>query len=179
MFWRRLDAPGHDACRLERSGDGWELAGAAVFRENELPVWFLYRLCCDSAWRTIGGEVRGRLGEQRIELSIERTSGGRWTLDGTPVRGLEACVDLDLAFTPATNLTQLRRIRLAQGEAAEVPVAWLDVSARRLEILPQRYERRSQSTYFYEAPSLDYQGLLEVDSADFVVRYPGLWEAEL
>src|SRR5207244_2474062 len=34
ILWRRLDTPGHDACRLERSDAGWELDGTAVFRED-------------------------------------------------------------------------------------------------------------------------------------------------
>lgn len=101
-----------------------------------------------------------------------------WTLNGAAVPGLESYVDLDLGFTPATNLPQLRRVALADGQGADVPVAWLDVSAGTLTVLPQRYERRSATTYWYEAPSVNYAGLLEVDSTGFIRRYPGLWEAE-
>jgi len=85
---------------------------------------------------------------------------------------------LDLGFTPATNLSQLRRIALAEGQAADVPVAWLDVATGSLVALPQRYERRTASTYWYEAPSVGYADLLEVAPSGFVRRYPGLWEAE-
>lgn len=100
-------------------------------------------------------------------------------LNGVAVDGLDHLVDLDLGFTPATNLPQLRRVPLAAGEAAEVPVAWLDMPAGRLGLLPQRYERRSESVYWYEAPTVGYAALLEVDPSGFIRRYPGLWEAEL
>jgi hypothetical protein len=101
-----------------------------------------------------------------------------WALNGTVIPGLEAYVDLNLGFTPATNLSQIRRVALAKGQAADVPVAWLDVARGMMSVLPQRYERRSEELYWYEAPSVNYQGLLEVCSTGFVRRYPGLWAAE-
>jgi len=178
ILWRRLDTPGHDACRLEGSDAGWQLEGTAVFRHEGVPARLAYRVAGDPAWRTREGQVRGWLGGQSVEFTIGRTAGGVWTLNGAVVPGLESFDDLDLGFTPATNLSQLRRVALAEGQAAEVPVAWLDVAAATLEVLPQRYERRSQATYWYEAPSVGYAGLLEVTSAGFIRRYPGLWEAE-
>ncbi len=66
---------------------------------------------------------------------------------------LEACFDLDLGFTPATNLCQLRRLALGEGEGADSPVAWLDAAAGTLDLLHQRYERRRLETYWCEAPS--------------------------
>ena len=96
-----------------------------------------------------------------------------WTLNGTAVPGREAYVDLDSGFTPATNLPQLRRLALAEGQAADPPVAWLDVAGGILSVLPQQYERRSEAAYWYEALSVNYQGLLEVGSTGFIRRYPG------
>ena len=116
---------------------------------------------------------------QSVEFTIARTAGGMWTLNGAVVPGLERYVDLDLGFTPATNLPQLRRVALAEGQAADVLVAWLDVSAGTLAVLPQRYERRTEMTYWYEAPSVNYADLLEVTPGGFISRYPGLWEMEL
>jgi hypothetical protein len=178
ILWRRLDAPGHDACRLEESDAGWTLDGTAVFLEDGVPALLAYHVACDRAWHTRGGRVRGWLGQQSVEVSIERSAAGAWTLDGALVSGLENHVDLDLGFTPATNLLQLRRLGLAVGKAADAPVAWFDLHADTLEILPQRYERRGESTYWYEAPRYDYAALLEVDPSGFIRRYPGLWEAE-
>jgi len=177
-LWRRLDTPGHDACRLDESAAGWTLDGTAVFVDDEGPARLAYRVVCDRAWRTRRGRIRGWLGARRVELTVARTSAGVWVLDGGPVPGLEGCDDLDLAFTPATNLPPLRRAALAVGRAADLPAAWLDVSAGTLTVLPQRYERRSPTTYWYEAPSVGYQGLLEVASSGFIRRYPGLWDAE-
>ena len=119
-------------------------------------------MTCDLAWCTQRGRVRGWLGMQSVEFTVVRTAQGVWTLNGAVVPGLERYVDLDLGFTPATNLSQLRRVALAEGQAADVPVAWLDVSAGTLMVLPQRYERRTEVTYWYESPSANYADLLEV-----------------
>lgn len=177
-LWRRLDVPGHDACRLVGDGAGWHLTGAAVFRHRGAVAQLAYRVSCGRAWRAYGGRVEGWLGDEAVEIDVVRTGPGAWTVGGEAVPGVGDCLDLDLGFTPATNLLAIRRLALAVGEAAEAPAVWLDLETGRLERLPQRYERRSETAYWYEAPSTGYADLLEVAPSGFVVRYPGLWEAE-
>jgi hypothetical protein len=87
-------------------------------------------------------------------------------------------VDVDLGFTPATNLIPIRRLALLVGEAADAPAAWLDIANGALGLLAQRYERRSETAYWYEAPAFGYSAELDVGPDGFVRRYPGLWEAE-
>jgi hypothetical protein len=132
---------------------------------------------CDLGWRTQEGQVHGWFGERSVDFSVTRTVEGVWTMNGEVVSGLESCIDLDLGFTPATNLLQLRRLALPQGHAVNVPVAWLDASEGTLRVLNQRYERRNESTYWYEAPKFDYAAVLEITPVGFIHRYPGLWEA--
>jgi hypothetical protein len=177
-LWRRLDSPGHDACRLDQDGDGWQLEGSAVFLQDAVPVLLAYRLTCDASWVTREGLIRGWIGPRPVDYYVVRTAAGEWTLNDERAPGLAGCLDLDLGFTPATNLQQMRRVALAEGESADVPVAWLDVFAGALTLLSQRYERRGRTTYWYESPSAGYSGLLEVARNGFVRRYPGLWEME-
>ena len=197
-LWRRLDVPGHDACRLDEAEDGWLLHGAAVFRLDGAPARLDYFVDCDRTWHARGASVEGWIGAQSIAITIVRTD-DRWFLDEVPVLGLDDCVDVDFGFTPATNVLQLRRVALAVGEAANVPVAWLDVPANTLQRLEQRYRRSTGTTYDYEAswgvqiPRLaplarddsraavardDYHAVLEMTSDGFVRRYPDLWELE-
>ena len=177
ILWRRLDTPGHDACRLEPADDGWRVYGTAVFSQDGAPARLDYRVTCDRAWRTREGSVYGWIGPVDISFVVAHTGAGRWLLNGDVVPNLDACIDLDFGFTPATNLLQLRRIALGVGEAADVPVAWLDVTAGTLSRLDQRYQRQSQTAYAYDAPRFDYSAVLEVDAVGFARRYPGLWEA--
>jgi hypothetical protein len=177
MRWRRLDVPGHDTCRLERDGAGWRLHGVAVFRHGTGGASLAYSVRCDAGWRTVAGEVRGMLGERPVNYAVVREGQG-WTVNGIAVPALDHLVDLDLSFTPATNLQQLRRVSMKLHEVVELPVAWLDVDAGVLTELRQRYERQGDRVVRYEAPSLGYAGLLDLAPNGFIRRYPNLWEAE-
>jgi len=177
ILWRRLDVPGHDACRLVESAAGRRLEGTAVFAAEGLPARLDYEVECDLAWRSRRASVRGWMGGRALAIAIERGADGAWTLDGRTVPGLQECVDLDLGFTPATNLLALRRLDLAVGSAARADAAWLDVDAGTLVRLPQDYARRSAQRYAYASPDHGYAAELEVAPSGFVRRYPGLWEA--
>ncbi len=176
-LWRRLDTPGHDACRLAPADGGWRLHGTAVLLHEGEPARLDYHVRCDARWRTERGHIRGFIGARALDWRIVREPGGTWSVNGAAVPGLEGCVDLDVGFTPATNLTLMRRVALAPGQAAEVTVAWIDAPDGVLQPLPQRYERRSEHTYWYESPTSGYTALLEMTPAGFIRRYPGLWEA--
>jgi hypothetical protein len=179
ILWRRLDLPGHDACRLTEGDEGWTLEGTAVFHD-ESPARLSYRVEGGPDWRTRCGLVRGWIGSRSVRVEIRRGEDGGWSLDGNPIAIVEDpadLTDLDLGFTPATNLVPIRRLALEVGDASEAPAAWLDAKTGRVELLVQRYERRSESTYWYEAPSAGYAELLEVDACGFVRSYPRLWTA--
>ncbi len=178
-LWHRLDRPGHDACRLDRQGDAWQLDGTALFREVDGRIAQLhYRVRCDRNWHTQWSTVRGWHGGNAVDMSVARGAHGDWKLNDVPVPELAHCVDLDLGFTPATNLIQLRRLNLAHGEGADAPAAWLDLDDGGLSLLAQRYERRSDHGYWYRAERFDYEALLDVSAEGFVRDYPKLWRAE-
>jgi uncharacterized protein len=177
MLWRRLDVPGHDACRLEPKADGWRLEGTAVFRHENGPANISYAIHCDGHWHSVSGRIAGFVGERAIDYIVAREN-GVWRLNGTALSGLGHLLDLDLGFTPATNIQQLRRVAIAENETVQLPVAWLDVDAGTLTELPQVYERRGPAAFWYQAPSFGYEGLLELAPNGFIRNYPKLWEAE-
>lgn len=118
------------------------------------------------------------LGDRPIHFAFARTASGAWSQNGVVTPEVDGLMDLDYGFTPATNLPQIRRIALKVGESADVPVAWFDVSDGTLSVLPQRYERRTSRTYWYEAPRFGYTAELVMGPDGFVLSYPDLWEAE-
>ncbi|RYZ12718.1 MAG: hypothetical protein EOO24_02350 [Comamonadaceae bacterium] len=178
ILWRRLDAEGHDACRLEQGDAAWQLDGAAVFRHEDGRVAQLhYRVRCDAQWRTRWATVRGWLGPEEVDLRIAHDPGSGWTLGDRPMPGVAHCVDLDLGFTPATNLIVLRRRVFDPGVQVDAPAAWLDLDLDALDLLVQRYERRADDRLWYEAPRFAYAQMLSVTADGFVSDYPGLWQA--
>lgn len=85
-------------------------------------------------------------------------------------------MDIDLGFTPATNLIALRRLSLKVGQRAEAPAAYLRFPQMRLVMLPQTYLRVGRTEYEYHAPTVGYAGTLRVLPSGEITQYPGLFE---
>jgi hypothetical protein len=88
------------------------------------------------------------------------------------------CVDLDLSFSPSTNLIPIRRLDLAPGQQGEARAAWLQFPSLALEPLAQLYRRTGESSYHYETLDGSFATELEVNPMGFITRYPGRWELE-
>ena len=181
MLWRRLDVPGHDVARLVSTRTGAEIRGMAVFLDAGAPTALKYRVASDSGWHTTGATVDGWRHGQTVDLHIRRTPDLGWSLNGRACPAVAGCVDLDLSFTPATNLLPLRRLRLDVGAKAEVRSAWLEWPKAVLTPLVQRYARRSSDVYGYEAelPGTDpFTATLRVGADGWVLDYADLWRCE-
>jgi hypothetical protein len=178
ILWRRLDRPGHEAARLLARGPGWELTGAAVFAHEGQACRLDYAVVCDSAWRTVSAMIAGWIGPEPVELAVSVDAAGRWTLGGRDCPQVEGCVDIDLNWSPSTNLLPIRRLDLAPGEHADVRAAWLRFPSLVLEPLEQRYRRLDEWTYRYESAGGSFVADLEVNAEGFVLHYPGFARAE-
>ena len=178
MLWRRLDLPGHEWARLSARDGGWLLSGTALFSHDGLPCRLDYRVLCDAAFRTESATVEGWAGSEPVHIRLVADADRRWRLDGAEQPQVEGCIDVDLGFTPATNLLALRRLDLPVGAAAEVRSAWLDFPGFAMEPLPQTYRRTSEATYAYQSDGGAFTAELRANEAGFVVHYPGLWEEE-
>jgi uncharacterized protein len=177
IIWRRLDQRGHEAARLSPTESGWRLAGTAVFTGEGRPCRLDYEVVCDRNWRTISGRVTGWLGADLIDVEVT-VDAGRWRLNGVECPAVAGCTDLDLEFSPSTNLLSIRRLELAVGAEAPVRSAWLRFPGFALEPLDQSYRRTGGATYRYESAAGGFAGDLRVNAAGFVIDYPGLWQAE-
>ena len=160
--------------------EGAVLSGMAAFQEGA-PTALAYVVHVDREWKTTEGHVWGWRGREPIDLRLARDRAGTWTLNDEPCAEVEGCIDLDLSFTPATNLLPLRRLSLGVGQSAEVRSAWLEWPGVRLTELVQRYSRRSETEYDYESdlPGGElFRSVLRVQPGGWVVDYAGLWQAE-
>jgi uncharacterized protein len=178
ILWRRLDGPGHESARLLLEDALWHLTGTAVFAHERHPCRLDYRIVCDSDWQTLSARVEGWIGITPIDISISVDVNRRWLLNGTDQFEVENCVDVDLNFSPSTNLLPIRRLVLEVGEEARVRAAWLRFPGFTLEPLEQSYLRTGKQTYRYESGGGSFVAELEVNEAGFVTRYPNFCEAE-
>jgi hypothetical protein len=178
ILWRRLDVPGHEIGRLVRRDDAWELFGTAVFAHESGPCRLDYSVRCDSGWRTTSARVTGAAGDRDIDLAVSVGAQGQWTLHGVECPAVAGCVDIDLGFSPSTNLLPIRRLGLAIGDQAAVKAAWLPFPSLVFEVLSQVYRREAETTYRYESRDGTFVRRLEVNPVGFVTNYPGLWQIE-
>ena len=178
VIWRRLDLPGHESSRLVRHQDLWTLAGTAVLAHEGRACRLDYSVTCDAAWRTLSGRVAGWIGDHTIQADVTLGSDRAWKLNGTDCPQVSGCIDLDLNFSPATNLLPIRRLSLPVGGRAGVRAAWLRFPGFTLEPLEQIYYRVDATTYRYESAGGRFTAALEVDAIGFVTRYGDLWAVE-
>jgi uncharacterized protein len=178
ILWRRLDTPGHESARIFSRESRWHLTGTAVFAHERQPCRLDYSIVFDAEWRTVSGHVAGWVGAETVDLSISVGPHQQWLLNETEFPIVAGCTDLDLNFSPSTNLLPIRRLNLAVGEEAAVRAAWLRFPSFTLEPLDQTYRRLDEKTYRYESAGGRFVRELEVNEAGFVTLYPGLWQAE-
>jgi hypothetical protein len=157
----------------------WHLAGTAVFGHDQQPCRLDYLVVCDPTWNTMSGKISGWVGERAIEIELSVDSGCRWRLNGSECPQVAGCTDLDLNFSPSTNLLPIRRLSLAIGQHADVRAAWLRFPNFTLEPLEQVYRRVDASTYRYESGGGTFVVDLQVSASGFVTHYPSFWEIEV
>jgi len=178
IVWKRLDLPGHETATAVRGADGWQLSGVAVLVESGRPCRLEYEIACDARWLTRRCSIHGYIGTAPVALDVVRGASGSWTLGGTPAPSLNGCDDIDLGFSPATNLLPVRRLQLAVGANAVVRAAWIRFPELTTEVLEQSYTRLSSERYLYESAGGSFRRELTVDAFGFVLDYPGLWRVE-
>lgn len=179
ILWRGFFLPGYEACRLFFQDSRRHLEGTAVFSHEQRPCLLNYQILCDATWRTLSAQVEGWVGDTVIELQVKTDAAGHWWLNEVEQPDVMGCSDIDLNFSPSTNLLPIRRLNLAVGETAEVRAAWLRFPSFQLEPLSQKYQRLDENTYRYESAGGRFVAELKVNRSGFVVDYPGIWQAEV
>lgn len=176
ILWRRLDVPGHEACRLIALETGWKISGSAVFDYEQQACRMDYEIACDAQWRTLSAVVSGWVGEQDVEIEVSRAEPGLWRLNGREIQEVAGCIDVDLNFSPSTNTLPIRRLGLKVGQSASVRAAWLRFPSFALEPLDQSYTRLETTLYRYESAGGRFVAPVEVDETGLVLKYGEIWE---
>lgn len=177
--WRALDREGEDTCRLSLADHGWLLVGHARFRDADGFAALDYVVRCDAGWHTLGADVAGMHDDREVRYRILRDN-ERWWLNEKAQADLDGAVDIDLSFTPATNLMPLRRLLASRDTSLGVAAAWLRYPANRLDRLDQTYARTGlPDVVSYEARQTGFSTELTFDKSGFVTLYPELWQGDV
>lgn len=170
VTWRRADDVETDEhCTLTLRDSGLSLVGTVLGAEGGLPVRVEYRILADAAGMTAAVSVRDLRGFEQRTLALARDAKGSWTVNGTPVRSLKGCTDVDLGCSPATNTLPIRRLRLAVGASHTIRAAWVRFPELVVEKTAQTYTRLDESTYHYASGT--FEADLTVDDDGLVAGY--------
>lgn len=178
ILWRRLDLPGHESARLFFIHPFWHLAGTAVFAYDRQPCRLDYLVLCDSSWQTVSAAVTGWVGNSTVQIGLAVDSDKRWRLDTAEQTEVAGCIDIDLNFSPSTNLLPIRRSGLAVGQEVRVRAAWLRFPGFNIEPLEQLYRRVDEETYLYESAGGRFATEIRVNAEGMVTKYADIWEEE-
>lgn len=178
-LWRRRDIPGYESCRIFRRDAGWQLDGVAVLAYQGSACRLDYVIACDRQWVTQSAVVSGWVGTRVIKITVTRDASGQWRINGAACLAVAGCVDIDLNFSPSTNLLPISRLELAIGQTAAVQAAWLRFPTFELEPLPQTYTRIAERVYRYESSGGRFVAEVTVDAQGLVLDYGEIWSREV
>ena len=177
--WRALDREGEDTCRLSRADQGWLLVGHARFRDDLGFAELDYIVRCDERWHTLSADLAGQHDGREVQVRILR-EGEVWWLNDIEQPDAVGARDIDLSFTPATNLMPLRRLMSSKESSLSITAAWLRYPIAVLNPLEQTYALTDRhGSISYAASQTKFQTEMTVDQSGFVTLYPGHWEGEV
>jgi len=175
ILWQGFFLPGHEIGGMNRLGKQLELLGTCVFAWRNKPCVLSYSVMTDRQGRTRRARVEGWLGRKAVDVRIGVDAARRWRLNGKVRPEVEGCDDVDLNFSPSTNILPIRRLSLSIGERAPIRAAWLRFPDFSLRPLSQEYRRTGPRTYRYS--SSGFSAALTVNRAGLVTRYGRVWKA--
>lgn len=164
--WRTWDGRHDEVTTVSWENEGWTVSGLVA----EERVQYVVRL--GAMWTVSQFLLFRDLDEPDLWLGTD--GAGHWgEVNGAHRPELDGCVDLDLACTPFTLATTIRRLDLEPGESEVVAVVAIDpetLEARRVE---RRYTRLGEHRWRHETEHFATD--LDVDEFGVVLDYPDVW----
>lgn len=177
IAWRSGVLPSFEHAVHRTTTCGHLLEGTAVTVLDGSPATIVHAVEIDPTWRTRSVEVsiRSAAGTWRLEAEVDERA--RWRVDGRRAPELDGCLDVDLGWTPATNLMPLRRLDPVVGTSATIEAAWLSFPGLTLQRTAQTYTRLDDRRWTYTSGT--FEATLHTDGAGHVVTYGDddpIWE---
>ncbi|WP_224270667.1 putative glycolipid-binding domain-containing protein [Haloprofundus salinisoli] len=138
-----------------------------------------YALDCNADGRVRSVSVDSFDGDAGLRLVADGER--RWTDgDGASIPELDGCLDVDISATPFTNALPIRRLDLAAGESATLPMVYVSVPSLEVSNVAQQYTcldpvDADGGRFRYESLTSGFSAEIAVDSEGVVRDYPDLF----
>lgn len=176
VLWRRIVDDGSDEfCVLSEAGDGPQLEGTLVGLSSGMePFACSYRIAAEPGLEAARhASILHRGPDEDRYLRIWRTSHG-WTVEGSSA--LIEADEIDLEWSPVTNLFPIRRMIAQSKTDLTITAAWVRAEDLRIERTVQRYERVDGLTARYTNIDSGFTALIHHDGHGFPLEYQGVWK---
>ena len=171
--WESWNKTGLEHFSLHINEDNIQGIGIVIGDRGGTPYGLHYRVVADKSWRTREVWVQMTCG---VRLHLFTDGQGHWQDDkGSPLAGLDGCIDIDIAATPFTNTLPIRRLDMKAGDTSELTMAYVPVPTLQMCSDRQRYTRLAERRFLYESADRSFSAELNVDEDGLVINYPGLF----
>ncbi len=164
VAWATWDGKHREDPAVRWDNEAWTATGRLQRERAEYvcrlsPLWvprqFLLFRDLDEPDLWLGTDGRGRWGE----------------VNGAHRPDLDGGFDIGLACTPFTHAPPIRRLPLAIGDAAEMPIVIVDVETLGAVVEPRVYERHAARRWRVTGPGVDVE--FDVDEHGVPLDVPG------
>jgi hypothetical protein len=140
-----------------------------------VPILIEYTVKCDKLWKTQLADVRQESAARTNWLTLTVDKNQKWLANQSELLFAAGLLDVDFAFSPATNTLHIQRLNLKVGETKAVEAVWVLSEQLKLEKIGQTYSRIDEWHYDYVHPASNFRAFLEVDELGLIVQYGDLW----
>ncbi len=141
------------------------------------PCHVSYDVFCSQDWIPISCSVTVALPNAKRTIELARDGAGCWEHNGVAAPHLLNCSDVDLGWTPATNVIPVRRLDLDVGDTASILAAWVRFPELDVIANEQQYTRVAPDRWRYRSGVYDFELLVD-ESSGLVLEYgDDLWTA--
>lgn len=174
VAWQSAELQSSEQCTIQALPGPGAVVGTVTLLCHGVPPRIDYRITTDAGWATRTVDITLYGGVSR-EIRLERGDDG-WTVNGRVRPDLNACIDVDLGWTPATNVLPLRRVPVAVGDSLTTSAAWVRFPALDVVASEQTYTRLTADRVRYQ--SATFEAELVVTPDGIVTTYGDeLWVA--
>lgn len=174
LTWHSDEYSSTEHCIVRQMVSGYEILSNISGRYEDKAFEAKYLIATNNDWQTTLTKVRLDTGNKRTELLFVKNDNGTWYFDGRPDERFDGCIDVDIPLTPFTNTLPVNRLKMAIGGSELIKVIYIDVFEG-IRTVQQKYTRLSASTYKYENVPNDFEAVITMDDAGFILEYPGLF----
>jgi uncharacterized protein len=177
ILWHCASLASSEHASLFEMGNRYRLRGLAVLPLESEPCHVSYDVLCGQDWMPISCTLTVALPSAERTIELSRDTAGRWDHNGVTAPNLSNCSDIDLGWTPATNVIPVRRLDLDVGETASILAAWVRFPEMDVIANEQHYTRVAADRWRYRSGDYDFELLVDASSG-LVLQYgDDLWRA--